>query len=344
MTRKIIVLIAGLFSGFIFHMIGVPAGWLIGALLFGAVYGMMRQDVAYRGPLFKGALALIGANIGVLTERDVFLQVGSYIGPLLLTLILTFAGSFLLGWLLYKNADGMDAKTALFCTIPGGASEVIVTSREAGADERIVAAFHSFRIFFFVFTIPLIVGIGTPAASIAGNGDAGMTASLAAVILIAMAVAALLNRFFPLPAGILLYAIVIAFLLSEFLIPVESLPDYIGGVGQALIGVMIGVTFNPQVMKRLYGFGRICIYIIVLFLALGVLLAWLFHTVSGLNMMTSLLSIVPAGAPEMSATAFALNLDPTLVASLQIIRVLTILLMLPFLLKLIERMENRIEN
>jgi uncharacterized membrane protein AbrB (regulator of aidB expression) len=45
------------------------------------------------------------------------------------------------------------------------------------------------------------------------------------------------------------------------------------------------------------------------------------------------LGIVAAGAAEMASTAAALNMDAAMVATLQMARVLTLFLLLPFLIR-----------
>ncbi|WP_269799276.1 AbrB family transcriptional regulator [Bacillus sp. FJAT-45037] len=43
--------------------------------------------------------------------------------------------------------------------------------------------------------------------------------------------------------------------------------------------------------------------------------------------------MVPAGAKEMTSTATALQIEPTMVATLQMTRVLVLFMLLPFLIK-----------
>ncbi|SDN79491.1 AbrB family transcriptional regulator [Alkalicoccus daliensis] len=338
MIRAFTVLIFGLTAGFMFDYINIPAGWLLGALLFGILYGLSRSDVTYDGVPFKLALTLVGANIGILMERELFGVLGTYFVPLFISLLLTFAGSFCLGWLLFKRAPMLDKRTALFCCIPGGASEIISVSGDYGADSRIVAAFHTARITFFVLLIPLIAGVWSPGDTFELPEESSIfTVEHFVIFVLVIAAASFLNSRWKIPAGALLYAILLGFFLGEFVFDIEEVPSYIGGIGQALIGVMVGVRFDRKTFLRLKQVGFISARIIFLFLVLGFLLAYVFHVLSGASYVVSLLSIVPAGAAEMSATAFALGLAPTLVASLQILRVIAIFLSLPFIIKMIEK-------
>ncbi|WP_018922103.1 AbrB family transcriptional regulator [Salsuginibacillus kocurii] len=340
MMRAIGVLLAALGVGAVFNMLNVPAGWLLGALLTGILYGLLRSDVSYEGWPFKIALTLVGTNIGLLMERELFSVLGVYILPLFITIIVTLAGGLLFGWLLYKWSSILDKRTALFCCIPGGASEIISVSGDYGADNRIVAAFHTARITFFVLLIPLIAGLWAEAAEAGPEqvAEGALTLEHIIVFLIVMSIAFYLNFRIKIPAGSLLYAIAFGFLFGDFIFHIDDVPTYIGGIGQALIGVMVGVRFDRPTFLRLKQIGGVSAQVLGLFFILSFFLAFIFWLFTEVSYVVSLLSTVPAGAAEMAATAFALGLEPTLVASLQIIRVISVFLALPIILKLVEKM------
>ncbi|SES07120.1 AbrB family transcriptional regulator [Salipaludibacillus aurantiacus] len=339
MVRAVAILILSLFAGWLFNYINVPAGWLLGALLTGLLFGLARSGVSYDGWPFKLALSLVGANIGLLMTTDLFAIIGIYLGPLIVTLILTLLAGFVLGWLLYRWSGILNKRTAFFCCIPGGASEIISVSSEYDADERIVAAFHTARITLFVLHIPFLAGVwnNRGGEAVAGVDPVALTFDHVATFTFVITLAALLNSLFKLPAGALLYAIVLGFLFGEYVFQIEGVPSYIGGIGQALIGVMVGVRFDRTTLIRLKKIGKVSAGILGLFVAFSFLSAYVFWLLSDMSYIVSLLSVVPAGAAEMSATAFALNQEPTLVASLQIIRVISIFATLPLLLWVIRR-------
>ncbi|WP_147804194.1 AbrB family transcriptional regulator [Alkalicoccus halolimnae] len=340
MVRGVSVAVIGLCCGFLFDQLHIPAGWLLGSLLFGIIYGLSRSDVHYDGLPFKLALTLVGANIGIMMDRSLFGILGTYFLPLFAVLLLTFLGSFLLARLLYRWAPSLGKRTAFFCCIPGGASEIISLSGDYGADSRIVAAFHTARITFFVLLIPLAASLWKDPVSVpADNSSAILTGEHLLIFTIVIGAAILLNNILTIPAGALLYSILIGFFLGEFIFEIQEAPAYAGAIGQGLIGVMVGVRFDRETFLRLRQSGFISAKIIFLFLLLGFVSAGVFYLFTDTSYAVSLLSIIPAGAAEMSATAYALGLAPTLVASLQIIRVISIFLALPFLLKIIERME-----
>ncbi|MBB6450559.1 hypothetical protein HNR44_002542 [Geomicrobium halophilum] len=332
--HKLLFLTVGLFVGGIFSLLGVPAGWLLGALLTGIFFGIFIRDYDFTGWPFQMVLALVGANIGILMERGLFQQLVQYLLPLLITLLFTLLAGLSFGILLSRWTD-LDQRTAFFCTIPGGASEVIALSREYGADQRIVAAFHTARITMFVLMIPFGIGMiygqgSTDPSAIPQLLPTGVQVSFFVIVILG---AYLLNRFINFPGGILIYSIALGFILSEFIIHIGEVPGYISGIGQGLIGAMVGIRFERSTLVRLKSIGTASVKILGLYLLGSLVIAGIFFLLTPLSYFTSLLSTVPAGAAEMASTAFALQMEPTLVASLHIIRVVSIFLVLPFLLK-----------
>ncbi|AXF56997.1 AbrB family transcriptional regulator [Salicibibacter kimchii] len=331
---KLLFVAVALMIGGFFSSIGVPAGWLLGGLLTGIFYGLFIRAFDFTGWPFQMALAIVGINIGLIMEPDLFQQLTQYLLPLFITLVLTLLTGLFLGILLDRWTS-LDRRTAFFCTIPGGASEVIAISNDYGADQRIVASFHTARITMFVLIIPFGIGM------IYGEGNVGaqsaglmMPTSLqVAFFAIIILGSYFLNRLVSFPGGILIYSIAFGFLGSEFVVNIGEVPGYFAGIGQGLIGAMVGIRFERSTVVRLKSIGAASLKVLGLYLICSLGIAVLFFWLTPLSYLTSLLSTVPAGAAEMASTAVALQIEPTLVASLHIIRVISIFIVLPFLFK-----------
>jgi len=133
----------------------------------------------------------------------------------------------------------------------------------------------------------------------------------------------------------------IAFLVNQFI--------YLGDasivlpiVGQVIIGSVIGQKFDLATAKQLKLLGLVWVEIILLLFGFSLVIALLFSLTSNLSYASSLMGTVPAGAAEMSSTAFALNLDPTIIVALQTLRLLVVFLILPFLVFFAKKRELRL--
>ncbi|MGO4890010.1 AbrB family transcriptional regulator [Anaerobacillus sp. MEB173] len=341
LVQKVAYLILAVLVGYIFVLLSVPAGWLLGSLLTGIFCSLFIKKLIFPDIIFKFVLGIVGTNIGFMMQPTIFSEMKSFIFPLIITIFITILYALLLGIYLRQNSF-LDANTAFFCCLPGGASEAIAISKDYGADQRIVAAFHTGRITFFVLTIPFIVGIFNRGniEIITEQNEIALTPSKLAIFLLILCSAVFISKNIKIPGGILLVSMLLGFLVGTLLIGVNGMPRYVTGIGQALIGALIGMRFDRESLEQLKSLGPISIKIIVVYLIMSIAVSILFYILTPASFFISLLGTVPAGAPEMSSTATALNLAPALVASLQIMRVMTILLILPLLLKWVTRFGN----
>ncbi|WP_088104489.1 AbrB family transcriptional regulator [Halalkalibacter urbisdiaboli] len=334
MLQKIVYLAIAIGMGAVFSWLHIPAGWLLGSLLTGMVAALFIKKLFFPDSLFKISLAIIGGNIGFMVIPEQFLTYHTLLGPFLLTLIITLISSLLLGRMM-KKFSTLNHNTAFFCCLPGGASEVIALSKEYGADQRIVAAFHTTRITLFVLLVPFIVGIQTPNTGTVST-PIQWGANLSA--LVALPFIVFLTIYFGtrvrFPGSALFFAIALGFTAHQWIIPSSEMPLFVTGMAQALMGAIIGMRFDKETFAELRRIGAISALTLALYFCMSFGLASIFFVLTPTPFFTSLLSIVPAGAAEMASTATALKIEPTMVATLQMIRVLALFLTLPFLIHL----------
>lgn len=341
MLLKIIYFTLAAAAGALFSYIGIPAGWLIGALFTGVAYSLFFGELKFYPGLFQFALAFIGVNIGLMMKVEMFSAIRAFFIPLLISLVMILAGSWLFGKILQRFSS-VDEKTAFFCCIPGGASVMMALSEEYGADQRIVAAFHSTRIILFVLMVPLLAGLlaGDPGAQGAAvSPPAAASAGIhpfdlllfAGIVLAALG----LSKVLRIPAAPFLYAMLLGFLFNQYVFEIGTMPQAVIGIGQVLLGGMIGLRFDRSVFRKLKEIGVTSIIVMLLYLGMSFLVSTIFFWLTPLDYVTSLLSIVPAGAAEMASTAALLDLKASIVASLQLVRLLIIFLLLPLIIPLL---------
>lgn len=301
----------------------------------GMVYGLFIKKIYFSDSLFKVSLAIIGANIGFMVVPEQFLTYHYLLLPFVVTLILTLTGGILLGKFMQKYSN-VHPNTAFFCCLPGGASEVIAISKDFGADQQIVAAFHTTRITLFVLTIPIVVGLNVSTISrTAEQVSIGFFESIFSFICLGGIgfIGLWLAKKVPLPGVSLLFAILIGFIAHQWIVPSMEIPKFATGMAQALMGAIVGIRFDRDTYKEFKRIGKVSIMTLTLYFLMSFGLATVFFLLTPLDFFTSLLSVVPAGAAEMASTATALDIEPTMVATLQMLRVLILFACLPMLIK-----------
>lgn len=335
MRNKLVFFATSFAVGWVMQAIGLPAGWLLGALLTGIIWSFFIEKLIFRSELFTLSLALVGIVIGFMVVPEEVWEYRTLLPAFLLTLTLTLIGGIALGKFFGKWTK-LSGNTAFFCCLPGGASEVIALSERYQADQRIVAAFHTARITLFVFSVPLIVGIGTQSSGVdLVERQQELTWDIALVglaFLLAVGVF-FVSRFLAFPGAPMFLAIILGFSVHQWIVPSYSMPNIVMGVAQVLIGSVIGMRFDRSTLNELKRIGKPSIVTLALYIAMSLGLAFTFFILSPLPFYTTLLAIVPAGAAEMASTAATLEMDATVVATLQMLRVLALFLALPFLIR-----------
>jgi membrane AbrB-like protein len=140
-------------AGWLAERLHLPLPWMIGPLF--AVAGARMADIDLR-PLPGGRQTgqwAIGAALGLYFSPEVVAQLGLH-APLVIAAAL---GSLVLGMayaFILLRLGGVDAPTAFFAALPGGASEMAnLADRHGGAVDRIAAA-HAIRVMMVVSVLP----------------------------------------------------------------------------------------------------------------------------------------------------------------------------------------------
>lgn len=153
------------------------------------------------------------------------------------------------------------------------------------------------------------------------------------------AVAAVAGAFlfdaFNVPAGPLIGAAVAVALVTMSPLQAAELPGGVGFLTYAGVGWMIGQSFTRDVVGEI---GRMALPIVgavVLLLVAGGLVAFFLTACCGFGPSTAFLAASPGGLTQMSALAAAFSADPSLVVTLHIVRVMTVVLLSPLIVRFV---------
>lgn len=156
MEKIIVTIIIGAIGGLIGVKLKIPAGAMIGSMLFVAVYNIYTAK-GYIPPNFKIlAQILVGGIIGLNFTMDTIKGLKELILPaLLLSFGLIIAG-LTLGIVIHK-ITGLDINTALFSSSPGGLTDMTLISDSFGADSPKVAILQLVRLIMVLSVMPTAI-------------------------------------------------------------------------------------------------------------------------------------------------------------------------------------------
>lgn len=148
--------LVGVVGGLLGHLLRIPAGPLLGSLVAVAGYNVATDGRArVPGWLRVGSRILVGATVGSLATPVLLRNLGASVGWAALLTVTVVAGGLALG-LLLERTTGMDRRTALLASCPGGIAEMVALAEETKADVQLVLGVHIVR--------KLVVLIGVCAA------------------------------------------------------------------------------------------------------------------------------------------------------------------------------------
>lgn len=324
----------------LFNYLGVPAGWLLGSLLVSIIWSLSFKKNRLNKNIFSFGLALIGVNLGSMLDFSlVKFSLHQFGASIIIGVMSIILGGLMLGFLLHKLTH-LDLKTSIFSFIPGGASVVLGVAESQKADLRIVAAFHSARLILFVSIIPLFVGFNQTSSAKINLIEELTTFNFSTLGLVLIVLVSFLFYLrFPLPAGALLYATIITVVLNLF-VDVET-PLLIAGIGQVLIGATIGLRFDINSIRTLWRIKYAGLTLLFLFIGVSLSVGLFFSKATHVDVWSSILGWIPAGAGEMSSTAILLNLDETVVITIQLIRMYAMYISLLIIIKWLSVINKR---
>jgi len=156
--RFLMTLIVATIGGILINAIGVPAGGILGSMLFSIIYNV-KTNKGYFLPILRIPLRIItGFFIGMNITREAIFSLNEILIPLLIIFIYVWVVTFITAFLVSKLTK-LDWQTSLLACTPGGMAEMAMIADELGIDSPKVAILHSARLISVIFLFPTIFSL-----------------------------------------------------------------------------------------------------------------------------------------------------------------------------------------
>jgi len=320
-------LFVGAVGGAAFAAAGVPAPWLAGSMVAAVIAVLTGSRIAMPSWLMTVSFIFLGIQTGTSVTWDTVEHAARWplsIAFLCLTVVAVTAGSYQF----YRRMRGWDGPTALFASLPGALSLVVLLASKSGADMRRVNIAQCIRLFFLVVALPPVIVLLSPSPSAAAPPAMGGIVEIGMVIVAASLAGLALDRI-RVPAGLMVGPMVVSAGFELSGIVSGGAPDSLLIPANVILGLMIASRFQGYSIAEfrnalVEGIGGFAIA-----LATATMCAAVASAAAGLPIALTLLAFAPGGLDAMTIMAFALNLDPAYVASHQIVRYVGIVLLMP---------------
>lgn len=313
--------------------------------IFSGMFGGMAHALVGRWPAvvpgstFRLAQAVVGVAAGAAIDVATLWALGTAWFWVLGVTLTTLALSVAIGQVL-RVVGGLDAPTAVFASIAGGAAGMASMARDLGADERIVAVVQYVRVLLVLLTLPLVLGLVFPlhaqhVVPRLSSGDLGLdvTYTLAAIV-----VGLVLGRVTRLPSPAVLGCLLSALVLGA--VPAfdgARVPAVVQDAGFLLIGVQVGLRFNRATLLTVARVLPLAlgttVVLVVGCAGLGLLLAG----GTEVSRRDAYLATSPGGLPAVLAAAASGGGDLTFISCVQALRIVLVLTLAPVLVLLARR-------
>lgn len=320
----------------------IPAAFLIGPMIGGILFALRGAGLSV--PLRSAQIAqtLVGCLIAQSAPISILGDIARNWPLIAVTVVVVIGTSMLLGWIILR-LGALPAATALWGSVPGSAPATIVLAGESGADERLVALMQYLRVAGVALTASLIAHASagsSPSAATAAwfpsidwfaLGEtlaAGLVGTLAAIRL-------------RVPSATILGPMIICMALAAFGVIEIVLPPWLLAFAYVTIGLSIGLRFTPGLVRiALRAFPVILASTFVL-IGTCALYSLVLVSVAGLDPMTAYLATSPGGADSIAIIAAASAVDLPVVMSMQMSRLLTVILLGPFMIRTLMRLPGK---
>ncbi len=144
-------------SGWLFQILGVPAGGMIGSMCGTAVVVMgTGRDCLLPLKLSQLAQLVIGVIIAKTMTHDTLATLGDLFLPLLAPTFILLVLCLLLSVILAR-LTGWDSMTCILATMPAGLTQIVPIAEEFGANVLKVGALHTVRLISIIVLLPWII-------------------------------------------------------------------------------------------------------------------------------------------------------------------------------------------
>lgn len=347
--QLILTLAIAAFGGWVGLKLRIPAGTLLGALLFTVLFNLIFEQ-AYVPKDFRPWLQMLaGILIGSSIQRRDVRELKHLVIPCVVMIVNMIILNLVFGYLVYRFST-LDLITSLLATAPGGMTDMSLIAAELGGEMIPVTILHLVRLLVILALLPLIFSrlrryqqsnghmkqTDQPEQSepiINKKKSAGQRQTFINLSLTCLAAAA---------GGILLWQLgVNAGAMIGSMLAVAALnlatnrarsPAILRRVIQTLAGAFIGQSMtrdNLSLMIDLVVPVLIMAVSVVFFLLLiSLSLIWL----SKLERATCILASAPGGLQELSIIAGDLNADAPKVMVMHTTRLMVVIALFPTLL------------
>jgi membrane AbrB-like protein len=311
---------------------GWPLPFIVGAMIGGMASGLFPGNPTVPGWLTSLMAIVIGIMVGSAFSPAIFAGARGWGITLSFVAAYTFA-TVALGYLLMRYVGGYDPVTAYCMSSPGGFLEMILLGRSMGGDARHIALIHAIRITCVVLVLPWTMPRPPGGVNVLAASAADWPAAKDWMIFAICGLGAMLAVRLRVPGALMVGPLALSALAHMTGLTEAKIPGPVAIVAQIVVGAASGcgvMALNPRALIRttIFGFAQVAL-LLSLSAGFALALAWL----TARPFANAFLLFAPGSTPEMSLIALTLDIEPAMIATHHLFRLVLIVTTLPLILR-----------
>jgi membrane AbrB-like protein len=321
-------------GGLALAALGLPAAWLSGALIAVAGAVLAGRPLALPRPLGHAVFLLLGISMGAAVTPATLSAMALW--PLSIAALLLAMGAVTgLSTLYLMRVHGWPRAAAIYATVPGALSQVLVMASSAGVDVRAVATVQTLRVMILSALLPgalALAGLAPVAApspaALPWTADRLMELAL---LMLAAGAAGLVFHRLRFPGGLLVGALLASAILHGSALVQVNLPQPLLLTCFVVLGAMMGLRFAGTEPGVLRGLLAAALGAFAVAVAASAMAAALVSWALALSPADVVVAFAPGALEVMMILAFAMHLDVAYVGAHHLARFIAISFGLPLL-------------
>jgi uncharacterized protein len=327
-------LLIGALGGIFFNAMGVPAGFLSGAMIFVGIAALAGRPMGVPPSFARVVYVLIGISLGGAVTPETLKGISTW--PLSVALLCigttcaTFGSAFYL-----RRVHGWDMLSALFGSTPGALSQVIAHASQYHSDLRGIAFVQTVRVVILTALLPValaLFGLIPPGPSVRAAVSESVP-EIAALVLIS-SVSAIIAHYVRFPGGLIFGAMLASAVLHGSGLIHAGMPWWVVAAVMVALGSLSGSRFANTDLRSLANYFAAALGSFSVAVAIVSVFAAASAYILKLQLSDVVVSFSPGALDAMMILALALHLDPIFVGAHHVSRFLLISLSLPLFVKI----------
>jgi uncharacterized protein len=336
--KFVLVILISIPGAIIAEFFKIPLAWFLGPMLVTSLASLLGLKIKMPKLVLSSILILLGLYIGNYIDESLFSQMHQWAWTSLIMLIYIILSVLIVSKYLQVFSK-YGKKTSIFSAAPGALGPLMILAEDEKTNLSQVATSHLIRLIIIITVFPFVVNSFYDVESIEITENVLKDQNIFHLITLIISSIILIYLFdkLKIPAALLSGTLFASGFLQIADIASYQFSPNIINYCLLILGASVGCRFADKSFGEI---GRNALHSFVatfMLVVLGLVAAFVASLIIDKNFFTLLLSYCPGGIYEVAVIAIFFDLDPEFVSFHHIIRLLMILFIVPFMLKIIAK-------